>query len=69
MKKITIRMGDGARVEVTESELKRDLEDGTVELSPHQGYTVPRGVVHRTRAEQRTVMLMVEGSTVDPRGD
>ena len=47
-----------------------DLEDGeTVALKPHQGYTVPKGVVHRTRAEERTAMLMVEAATVTPTGD
>ena len=60
---------------VLEGKLLLDLEDGTtrerrtVELSPRQGLTVPRGVVHRTRAEQRTVVLMVEAATVVPTGD
>jgi hypothetical protein len=30
---------------------------------------VPRGVVHRTRARARTVVLMVEAATVVPTGD
>src|SRR5262245_10160833 len=34
-----------------------DLEGRTVELSPNQGLTVPRGVLHRTRASERTVVL------------
>jgi mannose-6-phosphate isomerase-like protein (cupin superfamily) len=42
---------------------------GTIELEPHQGYTVPRGVVHRTRAKKKTVVLMVEQDTVKPKGD
>ena len=46
-----------------------DFEDRTVELRPRQGMVVPRGVVHRTRAEQRTVVLMVEPATVVPTGD
>jgi mannose-6-phosphate isomerase-like protein (cupin superfamily) len=46
-----------------------DLEDETVTLEPQQGYTVPRGVVHRTRAPERTVILMVEGSSVKPTGN
>src|SRR5512143_2825560 len=37
-----------------------DLEDRTVELTPRQGFTVPRGVMHRPRAPERTVILMVE---------
>lgn len=46
-----------------------DLEDRTVELAPKQGFTVPRGVVHRTRAPERTVVLMIEGAGVVPTGD
>ena len=46
-----------------------DLEDHTVELEPGQGFTVPRGIVHRTRAPERTVILMVEGRGVNPTGD
>lgn len=46
-----------------------DLEDGTVELTPNQGYTVPKGVAHRTRAPERTAMLMIEGRTVKAVGD
>jgi mannose-6-phosphate isomerase-like protein (cupin superfamily) len=41
----------------------------TVELAPRQGVVVPRGVVHRTRANVRTVVLMVEAATVVPTGD
>jgi mannose-6-phosphate isomerase-like protein (cupin superfamily) len=55
---------------VLEGKLLLDIEDGpTIELLPHQGYTVPKGVVHRTRAPERTVMLMVERSSVQPTGD
>jgi mannose-6-phosphate isomerase-like protein (cupin superfamily) len=54
---------------VISGKLLLDLEDGTMELSPQQGYTVPRGVVHRTRAPERTVVLMVEQATVNPKGD
>jgi mannose-6-phosphate isomerase-like protein (cupin superfamily) len=46
-----------------------DLEDRTVELLPRQGLTVPKGVMHRTRAPERTVILMVEGAGVLPTGD
>jgi len=46
------------------------LEDReTVVLDPHHGYTVPRGVRHRTRAPQRTAILMVEAAGVVPTGD
>ena len=44
-------------------------EDRTVELGPKQGFMVPKGVVHRTRALERTVILMIEGAGVIPTGD
>jgi mannose-6-phosphate isomerase-like protein (cupin superfamily) len=40
-----------------------------IELLPHQGYVVPKGVVHRTRAPERTVILMVETAAIQPTGD
>jgi mannose-6-phosphate isomerase-like protein (cupin superfamily) len=40
-----------------------------VVLDPQQGYTVPTGVVHRTRAPRRTTILMVEAAGVLPTGD
>jgi mannose-6-phosphate isomerase-like protein (cupin superfamily) len=46
-----------------------DLEDETVTLEPHQGFTVPRGVIHRTRAPERTAILMMEAGSVQPTGD
>jgi mannose-6-phosphate isomerase-like protein (cupin superfamily) len=46
-----------------------DLEDRTVELGPRQGIVVPKGVRHRTRAKERTVVLMAEAATVEPTGD
>jgi mannose-6-phosphate isomerase-like protein (cupin superfamily) len=55
---------------VTEGELLLDIENqDTVVLRRHQGYTVPKGVVHRTRAPQRTVVLMVERVGIIPTGD
>ena len=53
-----------------------DLEpaaDGTtpgrvVELSPREGFVVPKGVVHRTRAPERSVILMVETAAIVPTG-
>ena len=41
----------------------------SVELAPRQGFTVPHGVVHRTRAPTRTIILMVEPAGVVPTGD
>jgi mannose-6-phosphate isomerase-like protein (cupin superfamily) len=45
-----------------------DLEDRTVELNPNEGMTVSKGVMHRTRAPRKTIMLMVETDTIDPIG-
>jgi len=46
-----------------------DLEDRVVDLAPRQGFVVPRGVRHRTRAPKRTVILMVERADIIPTGD
>ena len=47
-----------------------DLEGSDpVELHPHQGYVVPRGVVHKTRAPEKTVVLMIETAGIIPTGD
>jgi dTDP-4-dehydrorhamnose 3,5-epimerase-like enzyme len=54
---------------VLEGQLLIDLENRTVDLHPRQGFVVPRGVVHRTRAPERTVILMVEPATIIPTGD
>jgi mannose-6-phosphate isomerase-like protein (cupin superfamily) len=54
---------------VVEGRLLVDLEDRTVELEPRQGFVVPKGVVHRTRAPERTVILMVENAGIVPTGD
>ena len=54
---------------VLEGKLFIDLEDKTIELGPMQGMTVTKGVMHRTRALQKTVMLMIETLTIDPIGD
>jgi mannose-6-phosphate isomerase-like protein (cupin superfamily) len=54
---------------VVEGKLLIDLEGRTVEVWPKQGFTVPRGVMHRTRAPERTAILMVEGAGVIPTGD
>jgi len=55
---------------VLDGELLIDIEGkGTVTLGRHVGYTIPRNVVHRTRAMTKTVILMIEGATVTPTGD
>jgi quercetin dioxygenase-like cupin family protein len=46
-----------------------DLEDKVLTLHPGQGATISKGILHRTRAEEKTVMLMVETSEIQPTGD
>jgi mannose-6-phosphate isomerase-like protein (cupin superfamily) len=46
-----------------------DLEDKVIELKPKQGFMVPKGVLHKTRAPTRTSVLVMEDSTVKPTGD
>jgi mannose-6-phosphate isomerase-like protein (cupin superfamily) len=54
---------------VVEGKLLIDLEGRTVELEPRQGFVVPKTVMHRTRAPQRTVILMVENAGIIPTGN
>jgi mannose-6-phosphate isomerase-like protein (cupin superfamily) len=54
---------------VIEGQLLIDLEGRTVILEPRQGFVVPKGVLHRTRATQRTVVLMVENAGIIPTGN
>jgi mannose-6-phosphate isomerase-like protein (cupin superfamily) len=44
-------------------------EERTVELTARQGLVVPKGIVHRTRATGRTVILMVENAGIIPTGN
>jgi mannose-6-phosphate isomerase-like protein (cupin superfamily) len=53
---------------VVEGRLSIDLETTTVTLQPRQGFVVPKGVTHRTRAAERTVILMVENAGIVPTG-
>src|SRR5213592_166176 len=46
-----------------------DLEDKSIDLQPREGFVVPKGVVHRTRAPDRAVILMVETASIVPTGD
>jgi hypothetical protein len=46
-----------------------DLEGRSVELAPRQGFVVPKGVLHRTRAPERAIILMVENAGIVPTGD
>lgn len=52
-----------------EGEFLVDLEGKTITLRPWEGFVVPKGVVHRTRAPQRCVILMIENAGIVPTGD
>ena len=54
---------------VLEGRFVVDLEGRSVELKPQEGLVVPKGVVHRTRAPERAVVLMVETAAIVPTGD
>ena len=53
---------------VVEGRFLVDLEDHTIELAPRQGVVVPKGVRHRTRAPERSIVLMVETRNIVPTG-
>lgn len=54
---------------VLEGHFVIDLEGRSVDLQRHEGFVVPRGVLHRTRAPDRAVILMVETAAIVPTGD
>ena len=54
---------------VVDGRLLIDLEDRIVDLASKQGFVVPKGVRHRTRAPTRTIILMVEREDIIPTGD
>ena len=54
---------------VLEGKLLIDLEGQTIELGPLEGVTISRGVMHRPRAPQRTVVMLVETADIVPTGD
>jgi mannose-6-phosphate isomerase-like protein (cupin superfamily) len=54
---------------VVQGQLFIDLEDRSLTLNQSQGVTISRGVLHRPRAPQKTVILMVETSSIQPTGD
>jgi mannose-6-phosphate isomerase-like protein (cupin superfamily) len=61
--------GDDEFFYVVEGEFLIDLEERTVALKPGQGFVVPRGRLHRPRAPERTIVLMVETSAIVPTGN
>ena len=46
-----------------------DLEERTIDLATGQGVVIPKGVKHRPRAPERTVILMVERAGIVPTGN
>jgi mannose-6-phosphate isomerase-like protein (cupin superfamily) len=54
---------------VLEGKFYIDLEGKTVELNPQQGFVVPKGIMHCTRAPEKAVILMVETAVIVPTGD
>ncbi len=54
---------------VVDGTLLLDIENETHELGPGQGFVVPKGVIHRTRAPSRVTVLMMASSGVTPTGD
>ncbi len=53
---------------VLEGQLFIDLEDRTIALPPRHGVVIPKNLMHRPRAPERTVMLMVETKSIAPTG-
>jgi mannose-6-phosphate isomerase-like protein (cupin superfamily) len=54
---------------VVSGRLLIDLEEQTVDLQPGQAFVVSKGILHKTRAPERTVILMVENAGIIPTGD
>lgn len=54
---------------VLEGQLIIELENKTITLNPWEGFTISKGIMHKTKALQKTVMLMVETSDIQPTGD
>jgi mannose-6-phosphate isomerase-like protein (cupin superfamily) len=54
---------------VLEGRFVIEMENETIALDRHQGYTIPKGVLHKTSAPELTSILMVEAATVTPTGD
>lgn len=46
-----------------------EIEGSETILGPRQGYAVPRGVLHRTKALKPSRILMIEAASVKPTGD
>ena len=53
---------------VVSGRLLIDLEDQSIDLTPGKAVVIPKGVMHRPRAPERTVILMVERTGIVPTG-
>lgn len=53
---------------VVSGQLLIDLENRSIDLTPGKGVVIPKGVMHRPRAPERTVILMVERAGIVPTG-
>ncbi len=55
---------------VLDGEIYMDTEaNGSVLLQRNQGFTVPKGTMHRPRSPEKSVVLMVERIGIVPTGD
>jgi mannose-6-phosphate isomerase-like protein (cupin superfamily) len=54
---------------VLHGKFRIEIEGQTIVLETHQGFTVPRGVMHKTGALGPATVLMVESASITPTGD
>jgi mannose-6-phosphate isomerase-like protein (cupin superfamily) len=54
---------------VLTGKFKIEMEKETIALGPHQGFTIPKGIMHKTSVNEPTVILMMEAASVKPTGD
>ena len=53
---------------VVSGQLLIDLEQRCIDLTPGKAVVIPKGIMHRPRAPERTVILMVERAGIVPTG-
>ena len=46
-----------------------ELEKERITLKQHQGFSVPKGIMHKTSVTEPTAILMMEAASVKPTGD
>ena len=54
---------------VIEGRFQIELQNESITLGRHQGFTIPKGVLHKTSALEPATILMMEAATVMPTGD